>query len=86
MLTLPRMLGTDSESIHATIKKLLKLWGLNKKLIALGSDGESVMTGKKEGVGAKLRKDIAYLLALHCDNHRLSLGANDAAGLVTFSD
>ena len=82
---LPRMMGTSAKNIYETIKKLLKLYGLYGKLVALGSDGASVMTGKEKGVGAKLRADIEYLLAMHCVCHKLALGANDAAGLVSFS-
>ena len=82
---LPRMMGTSATNIYGTIKTLLKKCGLYDKLVALGSDGASVMTGKKKGVGAKLRGDVAYLLAMHCVCHKLALGANDAAGLVSFS-
>ena len=84
-LALPRMVGTDATSIYKSIKKLLLEYDLYSKVVALGSDGASVMTGKDNGVAAKLRGDIPYLLALHCVNHRLALGASDAAKLVTFS-
>jgi hypothetical protein len=85
-LALPRMLGTDAESIYKTLtlKKLLGDLNLYSKVVALGSDGASVMTGKDNGVAARLCADISHLLALHCVNHRLTLGAGEAAKLVSF--
>ena len=46
---LPCMMGTSATNIYGTIKTLLKKHGLCDKLVALGSDGASVMTGKGEG-------------------------------------
>ena len=83
---LVRMFGTDAgSSIYTALKSLLEEHGLWKKTVALGADGASVMTGLKNGVGAKMRADLTWILALHCINHKLALGANDAANLVTFS-
>ena len=59
-----RMLGIDAGSTYKSIKKLLLEYDLHSRVVALGSDGASVMAGKDNGVAAKLRGDIPYLLAL----------------------
>ena len=58
------------------------LWS---KIVHLGSDGCTVMTGKDTGVGAMLRKDIVDLLQLHCCNHRLALGEVAALCVLSLS-
>ena len=85
-VALPRMFGTDAESTYKTLKKFLGDLNLYSKVVALGSDGASVMTGKDNGVATRLRADISHLLALHCVNHRLALSAGEAAKLVSFSN
>lgn len=49
-----------------------------QKLRSLGTDGASVMLGKKEGVGAKLAQQCQSLITVHCNNHRLALAARDS--------
>ena len=48
----------------------LKKAGLWEKVVAFGSDGASVLTGKNKGVASKIRDEVAYLIALHCICHR----------------
>ena len=51
-----------------------------QKLASFGSDGVSVMTGKRNGVAVRLRDEIKPLINVHCVCHRLALacaGAND---------
>ena len=48
------------------------------KLKSLASDGASVMLGKKNGVGAKLREQNPDMISIHCNNHRLALAARDS--------
>lgn len=50
-----------------------------KKLVAVGSDGASVMTGCKNGVTAKLKeKDPSQsIIGVHCMAHRLELAFKD---------
>lgn len=61
----------DHEGDAVRVEVAGSLWS---KIVHLGSDGCTVMTGKDTGVGAVLRKDIVDLLQLHCCNHRLALG------------
>ena len=48
-------------------------------MMGFGSDGASVMTGCKGGVGVRLQKHNLYLLCVHCIAHRLALCCADAA-------
>lgn len=48
------------------------------KLIATGCDGANVNMGKRHSVIAFLKRDVPLLIPIHCDSHRLELGALDA--------
>ena len=49
-----------------------------QKLVALGSDGVSVMTGKMSGVITLLKGDKPSVIGVHCCGHRLELTYKDA--------
>ena len=49
-----------------------------KKLVGLGSDGASVMMGKKRGVIALLKELQPACQGIHCAAHRLELAYKDA--------
>ena len=49
-----------------------------EKITSLASDGASVMTGKHNGVGAKLRKDLPHFVQIHCVAHKLALAVGQA--------
>ncbi|CAK6981758.1 zinc finger protein 862-like [Scomber scombrus] len=51
------------------------------RVISLGSEGCSVMMGKRAGVGALLRRESAFSIQVHCVAHRVAL-AQDAAKSV----
>ncbi|KAI4786153.1 hypothetical protein KUCAC02_037314, partial [Chaenocephalus aceratus] len=51
-------------------------------IIGLGSDGASVMMGKRAGVGALLKRESAFCIQVHCVAHRAALAALDAAKAV----
>ncbi|KAK6165100.1 hypothetical protein SNE40_023659 [Patella caerulea] len=75
--------SANAETIVAKVIEELKLKKLNiKNLVGIGTDGASVMTGKKNGVIVKLRKHSPALIGLHCSAHRLSLAASQAANSV----
>ena len=59
-------------AITQACHKQLNLEGTNftTKLIGFGSDGASVMQGRKGGVTALLRKDQPLLQSVHCMSHR----------------
>jgi hypothetical protein len=71
--------GQDAESIFcADVDSLLRLVEgdkllLYKKMVGLGSDGASVMTGGKGGGGAKWKYKNPRLLQNHCCCHRCAL-------------
>ena len=48
------------------------------KLVTMGSDGASVMLGKKSGVLALLKEQQPSLIGIHCSAHRLELCYKDA--------
>ena len=49
-----------------------------------GSDGASVMVGKRNGVATKLREDNPSMLSIHCINHRLALATKDAFSEIPY--
>ena len=49
------------------------------KIIALGSDGAAVMTGRHNGVGVKLKRECPVFIHVHCCAHRLSLAVSQSA-------
>ncbi|KAF3859041.1 hypothetical protein F7725_021440 [Dissostichus mawsoni] len=49
-----------------------------KRLVGFGADGTAVNFGKDNGVQALLKRDIAYLIALHCVAHRAERGLVDS--------
>ena len=54
------------------------------RVAGLGSDGASVMTGKHNGVGAKLKKLNPFMLSMHCVAHKLALASENAASAVPY--
>lgn len=57
---------------------VLSLTG-RKKLVAFGSDGAAVMTGRKYGAVAKFREVSGqHIVGVHCMAHRLELAYKDA--------
>lgn len=50
---------------------------LKRNWLALGSDGASVMTGRKSGLGALVKQRYPNVIQWHCLNHRLELAVGD---------
>lgn len=74
-----------ADTIYREILSALETLGLDiTNCAGLGSDGASVMFGRKGGVGVMLAKDAPYLTHVHCVAHRLSLACSDAAKDVSF--
>ena len=70
--------SADSETLTRIITEELKACGLNLALVCgFGSDGASVMTGKNNGVGARLQKVCSIMVRSHCINHRLALACSE---------
>ncbi|KAK3266037.1 hypothetical protein CYMTET_25316 [Cymbomonas tetramitiformis] len=75
----------NAATITAVILDTLGSAGLSlDQLFAFGSDGASVMTGCENGVSARLREVMPYLLSFHCLAHKLSLCCNDAGSDIPF--
>ena len=53
-----------------------------QKVVAIGTDGASVNTGKKTGVIKRLRDDILHLVGIRCMAYKLELALNDATRIV----
>ena len=51
-------------------------------MLGFTSDGAPVMCGKRNGVAAKLKQMIPYLISYHCANHRSALVAAHAANAL----
>ena len=56
------------------------------KLVALGSDGASVMLGKNGGVIAILKEKQPSMIAVHCARHRLELTYKDAVKQIPLAE
>jgi hypothetical protein len=52
------------------------------KILSLGSDGASVMTGVKNGVAAQLKQLSPFLINIHCVAHRLALCTSQADSML----
>jgi len=50
---------------------------LGSYLVAVATDGASVMTGRKTGVVAQLKQKFPNVVSWHCLNHRLELSVHE---------
>ena len=55
-----------------------------KKVVGFGSDGASVMTGKNNGVAARLKRVNPFLISIHCMAHKLALCTSQASTGIQF--
>ncbi|VDI66017.1 Hypothetical predicted protein [Mytilus galloprovincialis] len=70
--------SADAATIVKVIKEKLLNLGIDiSKLRSLATDGASVMTGKKNGVAALLRKEHPGIINIHCICHKLALACAD---------
>ena len=73
------------DSIKTTVIKQISNSKLEvNRLFGLATDGASVMTGKRNGVAALLRRECKLLLNVHCICHRLALACGDANDYVQY--
>ena len=61
----------EADAVYATLRRQLSGYGLDVSFtVGFGSDGASVMTGKHNGVGAKLKRDVGHVFAFStCTSH-----------------
>jgi hypothetical protein len=65
----------------------LKSKGLDiSKMVGIGTDGASVMTGKRNGVVVKLKEHSPSLVGAHCAALRTALATSQAAKYVHEKD
>ena len=71
----------DASTILSKLEEILKIYGIDLvQVVSLGTDGASVMVGKKNGLGVKLKEaGSKFLIQTHCAAHRLNLASSDAA-------
>jgi len=72
----------DAETISQAVSTAISVnvdpdW--KDKLVAIATDGASVMLGKDNGVVKKLKGDRQHVISVHCMNHRLELSFKDTA-------
>ena len=78
--TIQRVEKSDANGVLASIVNGFENIGINNGkdgLVAIGSNGASVMTGVRNGVIAKLRQDVSWLIGIHCVAHKLELAVLD---------
>ena len=77
--------SANAETIPQLITEELKESGLPlEHACGFGSDGASVMTEARNGVGARLQAMCPRLVRAHCINHQLALACGDANDQVKF--
>jgi len=77
--------SADAATITKCILNELKASKLDTQyLCGFGSDGANIMTGDKNGVGARLQKQAKSVPRTHCISHRLALACGDANDSVNF--
>lgn len=71
--TAPRIV----DAIRKAVEMITDWSEFKEKMVALGSDGASVMLGKNNGVIALLQAIQPSMIAVHCSGHRLELAFKD---------
>ena len=70
-----------ADGVIASFEQVLFKVGVNdwrNGLVSIGSDGASVYTGVRNGVVAKLKQSVPWLLGIHCIAHNLELAILDS--------
>lgn len=81
------LLDSTANSIVSAITSLLSETGLPlNRLCVTGSDGTSVMVGRKNGVITKLRGMVLHLIGNLCVAHRPALAVGQAAKGISYME
>lgn len=76
-LDLPMLYDCDADGIVAAIKTTLAKFDIPlQNLLGIGTDNASVMTGVNNGVHAKLKRELPYLVLVRCICHSLQLAVS----------
>ena len=74
---------SDAATISKCILDTIEDYGIEVQCVAaFGSDSASAMTGKSNGVAARLKQQQPSLVSIHCVAHRLALAVIEAANTV----
>lgn len=67
-------ISANSETLHKVVLRELSVLGDDvSELSSVVTDGASVMTGKLNGLCARLSQEFPCLISVHCICHRLAL-------------
>ncbi len=79
-LQLKDVLDATAPGILKLLVETFATFGIDlmKKLVRICVDGAAVNLGVRHGLAALIKKDVPWLVAIHCMNHRLELSAKDA--------
>lgn len=88
MLDIIDLKDTTAAGILDALLECLNKHGLTDTVLTqfwlgLGTDGASVMLGKRGGLCVQLKEKYPNLIAWHCFNHRLELAVHDATKACT---
>ena len=73
------------KAISEKVKTIMEEKGLKLgKVMGLGTDGASVMTGTGEGVTGHLLRENPMMVNIHCMAHRLALVSSQAGASVKY--
>lgn len=53
-------------------------------VFSFGSDGASVMTGRRSGVATRMKTHNPEIVSLHCDAHKLALASSQVAEHLSY--
>lgn len=81
----------DAEGILNALERAVQFTGLKwvellNTLVALGSDGASVMMGVRKGVAALLKERNPCIIGIHCFGHRLELAYKESLKKVPLGE
>ena len=74
---------TDGESLFNVIKEALNKLGIDlSKIVGLGFDGASNMSGPNKGVAFRFKEDSPMSIYVHCYGHLLNLAVKGSLNSV----
>ena len=76
---------SDAKVLFGNLTECLERKGLNlSKCFGFGSDGASVMTGRRSGVATRVKERSPHCVNIHCMAHRLNLCSSQASKDVPY--
>ena len=76
---------SDANMLFELLKETLAEKKLDiHRVLGFGSDGAAVITGKKNGVSAKIKKESLHCINVHCMAHGFNLATSQSSKNITF--